>query len=261
MRDITVEDKITTDERRKQAYNDTRDVYDLDTKVPTNINQSLSDFFSKMRELYLNKAGGEEQIGVPGAFAEERKEELLSYLGVELNQADLALFARFHFDQDILDRTQKIVELSYAEPIAVDVSVIKQKGPKGITINNLQNGTTVFNKYDDLQDLPQAKKDVARLVNSQFAGYPPNLKTLITRVLTEGLKPNLTINKEATDQASRDAAEFQAPSILNSKKARSLSAGATSSPTTSGRSWKPSRACGRPLPRASCSWVCSSCSP
>jgi membrane-associated HD superfamily phosphohydrolase len=52
LRDLEVQDLVSTQQYQKAAAEQTPEVYDFSPKTSANINQKLADFFSEMRELY-----------------------------------------------------------------------------------------------------------------------------------------------------------------------------------------------------------------
>ena len=207
-KDEEVIDQLTTEQRRKAAGQQVRDIYDFDPRMPETINQSLADLFAKMHELYKNKPGSREEVSMPGAFADETRDALLGVL----NQEEMDLLAKFYFDPEILARLQKIVLRTYDQPVAIDARLIRREGLKGITVKNLQTGdSTVIYNYEEIKDLSQAKKDLSRLVKQEFAGYPLKLKNLLEKILNEQVRPNLTFNKEDTDRAIASAMASVSP--------------------------------------------------
>jgi cyclic-di-AMP phosphodiesterase PgpH len=217
MRDSEVQDRVTTAQQRSAAEDQARDVYDFDPALPESINQGLADMFAKMSKIYQSRPKPkDESITMPGAFKEETKQELL---GLGINEAELDLLAKFYFDPGILSRLQKIVPQFYSQPVALDLSIIKLEGAKGIMVKNLQNGeTTVLTNYGEIQQLSQLKKDVARPINQEFTGYPANLKNLLTKIVTEHLRPSLTFNKEDTEKLMADIGDAVQPVYIKFKK-------------------------------------------
>jgi len=216
MRDTPAIDTVTTEQRRKAAAEGVRDVYDYDPKLADSINQSLAELFAKMRDLYQPRPKAGEDITMPGAFKEETKEGLL---GLGLNQSEIDLLAKFYYDPQVLARLQKIVLRIYNQPVAIDLPLIKLEGDKGIMVKNLQDGeTSVLTSYQGIKDLEQAKKDMNRRIDQQFAGYPLRLKNVLARIVGDQLRPSLTFNKQDTDKAAEDAKNAVSPVYFKFKK-------------------------------------------
>jgi len=220
LRDLEVEDRVTTEEHKKQAEKSAQEVYDYAPQMAQELKDKLSEFFVKMRELYpISKSRKEEAITVPESFRKEREEELLSELGVELKQEELELLKRFYFDPEILNRAERVIDQLYQSPIVIDREILEKVEGKGIVVHNLQTDEQrELRDFSQIKDLKQARRELSYLIRKEFAGYPNNLKQVMGEIIGELLRPNLTFNKQATEQAKREKVEAVKPVYFKLKK-------------------------------------------
>jgi len=220
LRDLEVEDRVTTEEHRKQAEKEAQEVYDFAPQLAGEIKERLSEFFLKMKELYQpSRVQGEEAISVPASFRKEREEELVSELGVELEERELEILRRFYFDREILARSERVVDRLYQSPLVLDREILKKAQAKGIIIHNLQTGEQkVLRDFSEIKDLRQARRELSQLVKQEFAGYPSSLKKVIEKIISELLRPNLTFNKQASEQVKKEKIEAVKPVYFKLKK-------------------------------------------
>ena len=220
LRDIEVEDRVTTEQRKKEAQEQARDVYDFDPSLKDELKKNLTSFFSKMQELYLpRKSAGEEMISVPEAFKKEREEELVSELGVELSDGELGILRKFYFDQKMLNNIQKIIDEIYSKPIVYDIQILQKAKDKGIIIINLKSGEQKpINDYTQIKDIGQAKKELKKLIDQKFAGYPKSLKNVLNKIISDLLRPNLTFNKQETEEIKKEKVQAVKPVYFKLKK-------------------------------------------
>ena len=223
LRDLEVQDMVTTRQYQKSAEEQTPEYYDFAPDLASNLGQKLSDFFSQMRELYQLSPRTKEAIEVPPAFRKERQEELISELGVELSEQDIELLQKFRFSAEILDKAERILEQIYTQPsdvrIVIDKSLLEKAAGRGIVIRDLKTGEKkLLTEFNSIQDLSGAKKDLSKKIQKEFSGYPAELKNLMNKILSELLEPNLTYNQPETEKARAEAVAAVKPVYFKLKK-------------------------------------------
>jgi len=220
LRDLEVEDLVSTSQYQKLAEEQAREVYDYDPSLSLSLTQRLSDFFIGMRELYqTGSSRKKEAITVPEAFKKEREEELISQLGVELSEEEISLLKKFYFDLEILSRMKEIIDQVYVQLVVIGKSDLEKAGKNGILVRNLKNGEKmVLTKYDSIKDIESAKTEIKNLVNDKFAGYSLKLKQLAKKILSDLIRPNLTFNKEETEKERELAVSQVKPVYFKFKK-------------------------------------------
>jgi len=220
LRDLEVQDLVTIKQYQKSATEQTPEVYDFSPDLSLGVNQKLTDFFSGMRELYqLAPRSGEETISIPPAFQKDREEEIISELGVELNQSEIDLLRQFRFSQEILSRTQNIIAAIYSQPLIISRTLFQKAGPGGIILRNLKTEERKpLTDFSQVMDLSEARKESALMVKQEFSGYPFALQKLTGKILSEILQPNLTFNQLETEKARADAVASVKPVYFKLKK-------------------------------------------
>ena len=205
--DFLVEDQPSTLEKRKNATESVRAVYDFDPNLLSEIEGKAEDVFSSLKELDLN---AERKI---------TKEEFAQLMGISISSSSFAVLEKRKFDSKIVDYVYTILSSIFEQKIVGNRELLLSEKDRGIVVRDFSTREeTNLQDFSQILDLDQARFKIqkeARLL------IPPSVRSLekpIVEIAQGLIKPNLTFNKietEARKEASKTAVK---PVLFEIKK-------------------------------------------
>ena len=222
-RDLDVEDTAASAKRREEAAAAVQSAYDLDTEAGAVAEDKLKKFFQGFRELNMtrpaDRGGGEEVIGVPSAFREEREQELLKGLGVPLDQDLLKALAHQNYSLELESAVQSLLRVAYGKPIVVSRELLLKDKDKGIVVRKLpQDERSALADFSSIQDLAEAQAAVEAAAQNQFKDKSASFRAAAGRLAAKLLAPTLTFNKDETEKVRSEAVAQVKPVFYKLKR-------------------------------------------
>ncbi|MFO7984052.1 MAG: HDIG domain-containing protein [Desulfuromonadales bacterium] len=206
-RDLNVPDMELTEKRRKEAEAGVRPVYDYDPAAGQEAAGRLGEVFSVFRAV--------ESQDVPAGELTKIAE---STLGTELSEKQVSVLKRLAGQEAMHHEIFRSVRQALSRKIVANRKLFQADLDKGVVIRNLQ--TQSETKTEDLSDVIGIGQgqDVLRDRVLQIDDLDEAEARLLVESLGGLLRPNLTFNKNATEDRTVFAREEVAPVFYQIKK-------------------------------------------
>ena len=199
--DLLVEDNKSTQEKRVEAERSVLSVYDFDQSVLTDADTRVHTTFASLAASFRVSAKGVDQNAL-------RKKEWESSLRLPLASWEWAILVKQRFKPSIGEAALRLVTSLLKKGVVNDKDVLEPDSAKGVTIRNVQT-------RDEKKDLPpftflDLKEARARL-RAQADLLTPSLgnevSPIVLKIAEYFLRPNLTFNKNETEERKKTAME------------------------------------------------------
>jgi cyclic-di-AMP phosphodiesterase PgpH len=208
-RDLLVEDREVSEERRNQAKELVRIVYDLDTNL---LPQILADVEAAMqigRTLFEPDKNhpldpdtpAEKSQDPPFARVLETKPLFEGKLGIAISDEAYSILYRHRFDPDITRKIQTIVDKVLSVGIVANKEMLLEEEQKGIVLRSIHsNKEQVVTELKRFYGPDQAKAMVKIEGDPLLRRDNYNLTNLIVDICQRLLQPNIFMNKNETQK-------------------------------------------------------------
>jgi len=226
--DFLVEDKPSTEKKKKETAAASLSVYDFDDGAAlvagekitksfllmrqylTEIDESAQNLFSLSGKNNLDKSKDQKIEETRSAYLEEsrneRKQAFEQEIGFKLDDDKFLLLEKRGFNADIEGLLKEASRTVLVRGVVESREFLRQEVDKGITVRSV--GTQKEAKIEDLSkvlDLNEARQNVSNEIKSHLGSWKKNEISLFSHIAVSLIKPNLTLNKNETE-ARRDTA-------------------------------------------------------
>ncbi len=213
-RDFLVEDRESTKQKKIDAEENIKPVYDYDSNVATNIKTKLLKAFNSIYEFRqsLPKEKPVEYSSISIKEAQKIKKLLDTNLGSPLSSEEFYSLIEQKDLNELHHKLNRLIISFYENRYITNTALTKGEKEKGITLRNSETNTE-----GELKDLSQviSTKDIdttlVKKVNVIFSKEDQAFKRVIFSICKKITEPNLTFNKEATEKKKVAAIEDVKP--------------------------------------------------
>lgn len=199
-RDFLVEDANSTRQKRTEAADNVRSVFDFDAEISITLYNKLVRATTELN-------------------ASSSKEQFEKLLGISLSDQELYFLKNTIYTNEGLAKISRILTAFYEKNLITGHAFSKQDREKGITLINLN--TRVEENFKDISFIKNIKNiDTAlkQSVNAVISAGQPNNRRHTFSFLKELIVPNLVFNAEATQLRRATALEEVKPVYFQVQK-------------------------------------------
>jgi putative nucleotidyltransferase with HDIG domain len=211
VQDLLVEDEKSTQEKRAEAERSVLSVYDYDPSV-------LTDAETRIRSAFQTVAPppkGEKELDKPL----KQKNEMESILRLSFTPKEWSLLERKRASPSVGEAALRLLAPNLKKGMITDKDTLDPDADKGVFIRDIQ---TRLDKRDlppfDFLDFKDAKarlRTQAELLNSTLGAESA---AVAVKIAEHFLKPNLTFNKDETEDRKMKAREQGSPVYFQVKR-------------------------------------------
>ncbi|MDA8138057.1 MAG: HDIG domain-containing protein [Desulfobacteraceae bacterium] len=240
--DFFVEDKAATTASQQQAVEQVLTVFDFDPRIDPQLIEKVRAAFAQMRALM---EGAKSQIPQPNSPAAgqgvdaahqaamdkaevdkiilDRKNEFEKLIGIEISRGALRLLLYESFDPALADTIIKIVHEIQSNGVVTNKELLLKEADKGITLRDVTNQTekTVYS-LRQYYGPDQAKAMVRIIAEPLVKDLNYNLVNLIVDVSQRLIQPNITLNRNETEERKKQALSALKPVMYRVKAGEML---------------------------------------
>jgi len=210
--DLLVEDEKLTQEKIIEAERSVLSVYDYDPFVFSDADQQIRSAFRSLAASFQKREKGTDQEAL-------RKKEWDSTLNVPLTQKEWHVLEKERFNPTIGEAVLKLIAPILKKGIVNDKELLDSEAEKGIAIRNIQTRDERRN-YPPFNFLDM--KEARAKIRGQAATLVPVLgkesSSAVLKIADHFLKPNLTFNKNETEERKKITKEKINPVYLQVKR-------------------------------------------
>lgn len=216
-RDFLVEDQKSTDDKKNDAAENIKPVYDYDSNVAANIRTKLAKALTYAAEDYKSslKEKPQEVSPVDISKSQKGKRSLEANLGVLLSSEEFYILKEHKFSPELQQKLSRLIFPFYDRKFITNSIFSKAEKGKGITVRNLntQNELEIkdISKILNTQEIDAA---LLKRTNAIFNDDDYATRSVIFSLAKKLIEPNLIFNKETTEKKKLAAAEEVKPVLF-----------------------------------------------
>jgi len=209
--DLLVEDQKSTQEKRLEAEKSVLSVYDYDPSVLGDAETKIRSTFQILASLPKGEKATDQNM--------KQKKELESSLRPYMTSKEWSLLERKRFNPSIADAAVKLLGPILRKGIITDRDLLEEAAENGVAIRNIQTRV-------DRKDIPPFTfldlKEARAKLRSEAEQLSPTLggesAAIVFKVAEHFLRPNLTLNKDETEDRKTKAREKVSPVYYQIKR-------------------------------------------
>jgi len=210
--DLLVEDEKSTQEKRAEAERSVLSIYDYDPAVLRESENRVRSTFESLAASSQKKEKGVDQSAL-------RKKEWDSSLRLPLNQREWQMLEKEHFNPAIGEAALKLIAPILKKGVVNDKDLLDPDAERGILIRNIQTreerkSFPPFGFFDFKEAKPKVRSQAD--LPSPFRGK--ELSPIVLKIAEHFLRPNLTFNKDETEEKKTVAREKVNPVYFQVKR-------------------------------------------
>lgn len=238
--DFLVEDKQSTEQRIKEARENVLAVYDFDPGELKEIEKKLDASFTMMRDFYQkteDEIREKETVSTKGRRVADRKktskidltpfrsqinakrDEFEKILDMDTGDVEFKVLERYRFDESIEKHIRMLIGTPLGRGIVSNKELLYRERDKGIVIRNIQTKEEVeVRDILSIWELGDAQKAIRVNSSKMLSDLERSLRRAIAAISQKLIKPNLTFNKNETEQRKIKIRESVKPVFYQVKK-------------------------------------------
>lgn len=244
-RDFLIEDNLATQGKEKEAGDQVLTVYDLDIELASKISNNIEKSFQALREAAApvpppapeNNIENPENISVEESIIEsgeekekkqhqriwDKKEEFEKELGISVSNGAFTVLEKELFSQKISSNIVKIIKEILKNGVTANKEILLREADRGITLRTV--GTKKEKSVNNLNQffgLDQAKAKVRVMGYTLLKDINYTLFSLIVDFSQRLIQPNITLNRNETEERKKKAQEAVKPVFYKIKAGEML---------------------------------------
>jgi putative nucleotidyltransferase with HDIG domain len=210
--DFLVEDERSTQEKRSEAERSVISVYDYDMMVLTDAENRLRSTFQSLTNSFRSGERGTDQRAL-------RKKEWESSLRLSLTQREWTSLEKERFNPSIGEAALKLIAPILKKGVVNDKDLLDPDSDRGVVIRNIQTReerkTVPPFTFLDFKEARTKLRSQADLPSSSLGRELP---PIVLKIGEHFLRPNLTFNKDETEERKTRAREKVNPVYFQVKR-------------------------------------------
>lgn len=192
--DLLVEDEKSTQEKRVDAEKSVLSVYDYDPIVLAEAESRIRSTFQSLSSSFRKGEKRSEQNSL-------RRKEWENGLHIQLSQGEWQILERKRFHPSIGESTLKLLAPILTKGVVNDKELLDPDAAKGVTLRNIQtreerNYLPPFTFFD----FREAKAKIRSQADLLSSSLGMEVQPIVLKMAEHFLRPNLTFNKDETEE-------------------------------------------------------------
>lgn len=224
-RDFFIEDKEATETKRKQVLDEILTVYDHDVTLSLKLRNQVKTAFEEMRAIYQSEAekqnakSNPENTEIPDDAVSlqppeltiheklwQKKEAFEEKLGISVSKGAFTILEKQEFSTQISDLMIQIISQIMDNGVVANKEVLLRESDQGILLRAVQTKTEkISTNLRQYHGLDQAKTMVRIIAQPLVKDLHYNLTNLIVDFCQRLIQPNITLNRNETEERKKRA--------------------------------------------------------
>ena len=214
-RDLLVEDKASTEKRRRDAAEAVRSVYDYDPSVLDEVETNVAESFTLLEELRTSEA-------LLAESREEKKRQVGEKLGLKLEPDQWKMLEK-HADPALAEELLELARPLLKRELVNERRFLEPDQKAGLAIRNIETREErVEDRVITIADMDIASRSIKRNSEVLIKTRGRDLSSLLGEIAGTLLRPNLTFNRQETEDRKTEAMQSVAPVYFSVKKGEML---------------------------------------
>jgi hypothetical protein len=226
-RDFFIEDQAATDKKRQQTVADVLTVYDFDANLANTLKRNVEQAFGELRsviEQYQSsrlkelETRSEDDPIVPRnpkpslqELIRQKQGQFEESIGIRVSQGAYQALAKEGFSIKIANLINKILTNILSNGVVTNKEILLKELDKGITLRDVATKKErIAGNLNQFYGLNQAKAIVRSVGQQDLQDLDYTLKNLVVDFVQELIQPNITLNRNETqERQNKIAAEIK----------------------------------------------------
>jgi cyclic-di-AMP phosphodiesterase PgpH len=210
--DLLVEDEKSTQEKRVEAEKSILSVYDYDPGVLAEAEDRIRSTFQSLSSSLRKGEKRSEQNSL-------RKRDWENALHIQLSQKEWQILERKRFHPSIGESALKLLVPVLTKGVVNDKELLDPDATKGIALRNIQTREerNLFPPFAFL-DFKEAKTKIRSQAEQLSPSLGREVQPIVLKMAEHFLRPNLTFNKNETEERKLKAKEKVTPVYFQVKR-------------------------------------------
>jgi putative nucleotidyltransferase with HDIG domain len=221
--DFFVEDREATAARRQQAADAVLTVYDHNLTLLSAIGENIQAAFAQAREALTRPPADAPARPAAPPDMDRLKESVEKTLGIHLNPGAFRILAEEGFSANIADRIIQILEEILDNGVVANKELLLREADRGIVLRPVggaeERGVRNLRRF---YGLDQAKTMVRVVAEPLVRDLSYSRVNLVVDLAQRLIQPNITLNRNETEQRKKAAAEAVKPILYQIKAGEML---------------------------------------
>ena len=240
-RDFFFTDLTATEAKRRQVAEEVLTVYDYNSALLPELSARVDKAFADLRSLLdihqppdqgaVRKPADPKQTAARKAEPEkslkelvwQQKDDFSGKLGIEISKGAYSLLYEKGFDREISDLIGQLLAGVLQQGVVANKALLLKEAGRGIVLRDVR--TQEEQQVKELRPFygfDQAQSMIRIIGQQMLKGYGYNLRNLIVDFSQQLVQPNITLNRNETEERKRTAAEQVEPVLLKVKRGEML---------------------------------------
>ncbi len=240
-KDFFVEDQTATEINRRRAVEEVLTVYDHDTALMPALSERIEGAFSDLQKVITaadnrqDPSSNQSETSSPVSPLPETgdtspKEKILQQknsfdqrIGIDVSSGAYRILLEEEFSGDIADGIIRILSKILEKGVVTNKAILLRESDRGIILRGVETQKEqVIKDLKQFYGLDQAKSMVRIIGQPLLVQHNYTLRNLIVDFAQRLIQPNITLNKNETEERKKQAAEEIKPVLYKIKAGEML---------------------------------------
>lgn len=219
--DLLVEDKISTEQKVREAESRAAAVYDFDTMLLARVEKRVGQSFAMMRraaEEYMRSHPGADRALLMRLY-ESKRADFEKKLGIRLSDSAFRALTRRDFEGEIENYLFSLVAPSLVRGVATHDDIVRMSNSSNVVIKDLKGESEyALGDVSAVESVEFAKQNVEARGLETLINLDRDLKWAIIEIAKKMLEPNIRLNRAETERRRKEAIKEVKPVFYVVKK-------------------------------------------
>ena len=238
-KDFFIEDEAATDKNRQQAMAEVLTVYDYDANLAKTLQRNVEQAFGDLRALIelsqkMKRSELENQsepVEIPPkeqnpslqTLIGEKHEQFEETIGIRVSNGAYQALAKQEFSKNIVNLITKILNKILINGVVTNKEILLKELDKGIILRDVDTKKEkIAGNLNQFYGLNQAKAMVRTIGQPYLQDLDYTLKNLVVDFVQELIQPNITLNRNETQERENKIATEIKPVLYKIKAGEML---------------------------------------
>ncbi|MFO7666340.1 MAG: HDIG domain-containing protein [Desulfobacterales bacterium] len=210
--DFFVEDEDATEMNRKVASSKVQTVYDYDSTLSSKLSVRIRTAFRESRDIFETEGGAllspESKIKAPAVDdrSAKLKSEFENIIGFQITSNMYELLEKYRFSEDIPNAIISILSKILGNGVVDNKSFLINEMEKGIIIRDVETkNESISYELNSFYSLEEASNIVNATGQTFLKDQDLNKKNLVIYFVKQLIQPNITLNRNETEERIKNA--------------------------------------------------------
>jgi len=222
-RDFLVEDQLSTRQKKNDALENIKPVYDFDSNISVVIKNKLLKSITSVDEYYMRLPKGNIPENNSQSIRENQKAKILmeTALGVSLASQEFDILKEHRYSIELKQKMSRLISSVYDGKFITNVNFNQIEKEKGIIVrtvtSQVENDIKNLNPILNINEIDSV---VLKKINLIFkeSEQAEDVRQVVFSLAKKLIEPNLTFNKDATEKKKISSTEEVKPVFFQVQK-------------------------------------------